>query len=76
VNVNPRFVNESAGDFRLAAGSAAIDAGVRMDEVTCDRDGVTRPQGAGHDIGAYEFGSRATPPPLPAPRNLRLLSQP
>jgi hypothetical protein len=41
-------------DFRLAAGSPAIDAGRALPQVTHDADGVRRPQGAGYDLGAYE----------------------
>jgi hypothetical protein len=54
INTNPRFVNPTAGDYHLAAGSPAIDAGTNVG-VTTDLDGVARPQGAGFDIGAYEF---------------------
>ncbi|MEJ2746336.1 MAG: choice-of-anchor Q domain-containing protein [Anaerolineae bacterium] len=42
------------GDYRLQAGSAAIDAGVDAG-VTTDIDGEKRPDGAGFDIGADEF---------------------
>jgi hypothetical protein len=54
LNANPRFVNPAAGDYRLAAGSPAIDAAVNVGVMT-NLDGVTRPQGDGYDIGAYEF---------------------
>lgn len=40
--------------FRLLPGSPAIDTGIILSQVPCDFDGVTRPQGAGYDIGAYE----------------------
>jgi hypothetical protein len=38
----------------LEAGSPAIDSGLPLIEVTHDADGVARPRGAGHDLGAYE----------------------
>jgi hypothetical protein len=41
-------------DFRLRYDSPAIDAGVPLSEVPVDADGVTRPRGAGYDLGAYE----------------------
>jgi parallel beta-helix repeat protein len=60
---DPRFVNADAGDFRLQAGSPAIDTGVTISDVITDFDKAPRPQGAGVDIGAYEYtGSpRSTP---------------
>src|SRR6185503_16533045 len=48
------FVNAAAHDYHLAAGSPAVDAGERLADVTIDRDGVERPQGGSHDVGAYE----------------------
>ena len=48
----------SAGDARLRHNSPAIDAGVRVSDVATDLDGIARPQGASHDIGAFE----ANPP--------------
>jgi len=56
VNVydDPAFVNPSAWDYHLTAGSAAIDIGVDAG-VTMDLDGDTRPWGAGYDIGADEY---------------------
>jgi hypothetical protein len=49
------FVNAAAHDYRLSASSLAIDAGVAISSVTKDRIGVSRPQGAYWDVGAYEL---------------------
>lgn len=48
------FVNAAADDYHLAPGAPAIDAGEGLSDVTIDRDGVERPQGSAHDVGAYE----------------------
>lgn len=56
-------------DFRLNAGSVAIDAGVPV--VQDDFTGSPRPSGAGYDLGAYEFvtaGTASTQPPAPPQR--------
>jgi parallel beta-helix repeat protein len=43
-------------DYHLQADSPCIDVGVDLSaHHTTDKDGVSRPQGAGWDIGAYEF---------------------
>lgn len=55
-NSDPKFASPRAGDFHLLPGSPAIDFGVTVSLPT-DHDGVTRPQGSGYDIGAYEFSS-------------------
>jgi hypothetical protein len=47
---NFRFVNAAAGDFRLLAGSAAIDKGLLLSPYT---NGFA---GAAPDLGAYEYG--------------------
>jgi hypothetical protein len=57
-DVNPLFVNPSSTDFHLGQGSPAIDAGIALADVSNDFDGVPRPQGAGYDIGAYEYHTR------------------
>jgi len=54
-NTDPLFVNPSTLDFRLQAGSPAINAGLALNIVLNDFLGTLRPQGAGWDIGAYEF---------------------
>src|SRR2546430_13234346 len=53
-NTDPNLVNPLAFDFRLLLGSPAIDAGLNLSYVLNDILGVTRPQGAGWDIGAFE----------------------
>jgi hypothetical protein len=68
-NVNPLFVNESSKDFHLQSTSPCIDKGASVG-VTNDFDGVSRPQGTGYDIGAYEYTSGASTPiisPTPTP---------
>jgi hypothetical protein len=54
-NTDPLFVTAAGADFHLRAGSPAINAGLSLSSVPNDFDGVTRPQGTGWDIGAFEF---------------------
>ncbi|MBN2288633.1 MAG: right-handed parallel beta-helix repeat-containing protein [Candidatus Glassbacteria bacterium] len=51
------FGNPRGGDFRLVAGSPAIDAGedLSVKGVTSDAASRPRPSGRAYDIGAYEF---------------------
>lgn len=58
---NPGFVNEAAGNFQLLPTSILINAGNANTNVTNDFVGLSRPQGANHDIGAYEFNSGSPP---------------
>lgn len=55
VVADPRFVAPEAGDYHLDRGSPAIDGGREIEGLGDDFDGVPRPQGAGIDIGAFEF---------------------
>ncbi len=49
------FVNPAGNDYHLLAGSPAIDAATSTSTPATDIEGTARPQGAGFDIGAYEF---------------------
>jgi PKD repeat protein len=53
------FVNPGANDYRLKAGSPAINVGIgtfnSKTAPTTDLLGSARPFGGGYDIGAYEF---------------------
>jgi len=48
------LVDTAGSDYHLAPGSEAIDAGTAENAPDHDFDGVPRPQGAAHDVGAYE----------------------
>lgn len=51
------FVNAGTNDYHPANGSPLIDAGtssVSAQGVTFDHDNISRPQGSGYDIGAFE----------------------
>ena len=60
LNADPRFVNPGTGDFRIQAGSPAIDAGADTG-ILSDFTGTARPQGLAFDIGAYEFSASTGP---------------
>ena len=58
VIANPQFVNyqpDGGGDHRLTPQSPAIDFGTSVGAPPDDFDGIARPQGAGWDIGPYEW---------------------
>jgi len=57
VTAAPGFVGE--GDYHLRPDSPCIDAGVAGEGIPLfDFDGITRPQGKGIDLGAFEFRSQ------------------
>ena len=68
VGTNPIFVNAAGNDFQLQSNSPAINAGITLADIVTDYAGVTRPQGAAYDIGAYEYNASGTA--LLAPTNL------
>ena len=66
------FKNSGQGDFSLVSGSMLNDVATPISSFSNDYIGISRPQGAGWDIGAYELnqnsgGNLGTPP---APTNL------
>jgi hypothetical protein len=66
ISDNPLFVNVSGNDptkwdLQLQPKSPCIDKGKLEDAPDCDILGVERPQGAGVDMGAYEYV-----PPIPS----------
>jgi len=54
VDADPRFVDRTGGDFRLRAGSPALDRAASAYSTATDARGIRRPQGRGYDIGAFE----------------------
>ncbi len=52
ISLNPLFAE---GSYGLSGASPCIDKGSDTAENNEDIDGIARPQGAGHDMGAYEF---------------------
>jgi hypothetical protein len=69
LTASPSFKNAAGADFRLLAGSAAIDKGVILSTVPVDFAGGRRPTGVSHDIGAYEANSTSSST-LAAPTSL------
>jgi len=53
---HPRFVDPDNGDYHIGPDSAAVDKGPDVG-VSQDKDGLSRPQGAAFDLGAYEVPS-------------------
>ena len=51
---DPLFKSSAGADFHITYLSPGIDTGTTISQVTVDHDGVTRAQGVGYDIGAYE----------------------
>jgi hypothetical protein len=68
--INPQFVNATGADFHLQPTSPAIDTGLTISIITMDRAEVSRPQGKGYDIGAYEYVGNQ----LPVPSKLRVIN--
>jgi hypothetical protein len=54
IRANPLFVN-AGNDFRLTTSSPCRDAASSTYTVSESYDGISRPQGSGYDIGAYEY---------------------
>ncbi len=55
LDADPEFFDAANGDFRLMPNSPCIDTGTSTGAPEDDLRGVSRPQGAGIDMGAYEM---------------------
>ena len=53
IDSDPLFIG--SGNYHLTALSPCIDKGTAQGAPNTDIDGTPRPQGAGYDMGAYEF---------------------
>jgi len=66
---NPNFVDYDGGNYRLTTNSILVnDTGIDASEyVQNDYDYVSRPQGSGWSIGAFEYVTGSDPDPEPEP---------
>ena len=82
---SPGFIDQVGGNYNIAVDSPAKDAGAlyQVYSVYQQRYGIDiakdiaqrpRPQGAGWDIGAYEYSTSAVGSPPQPPRNLKVLN--
>lgn len=72
-NYDDFFVDYANFDLRLKEGCPAIDAGSDEYAPLIDIEGNTRPQGAGFDVGAYEYpsGPDSIPPLISSVTSIR-----
>jgi len=56
--------SSSANGYKLSSTSSCINNGTTISSVTKDYFGTSRPTGAKHDIGAYEYGTSKSTDPL------------
>ncbi|MEM7194138.1 MAG: choice-of-anchor Q domain-containing protein [Pseudomonadota bacterium] len=65
IHSDPLFVGGS--DYRLSAGSPAINSGTSSGAPSADLLGIARPFGAGFDMGVYEYDVLDAPPEVDNP---------
>ncbi|MFT4975037.1 MAG: hypothetical protein ACI8S6_000924, partial [Myxococcota bacterium] len=56
---DPLFSDTASGDYSLSSSSPCIDAGSSTHYAVTDKDGESRPQGSGIDIGFDEYSTSA-----------------
>lgn len=74
IDVNPKLVNfkpDGSGNYRLVAGSPAIDAATAIGMAALDIDQRTRPAGGAADIGPYEYFLDQAAPSAPTTLSAR-----
>lgn len=61
ITSDPLFINPSLNNFQLQSASPAINAGTSSVSSIISKDflGISRPQGSGYDIGAFEYDEGA-----------------
>ena len=64
ISADPGFVDSATAGYRLTASSPCINAATSTVAPAMDKDGVYRPQGAGIDMGAYEYFVPASAAPV------------
>jgi len=55
IDADPSFVDSEKDEYYLTTDSPCIDVGTSEGAPSTDIEGTPRPQGAGYDMGAYEF---------------------
>jgi hypothetical protein len=60
MNVDPQFVDYQQHDYDLESTSPMIDAGLLLDQIKQDINGLKRPNNESHDLGAHEYYTPGT----------------
>ncbi len=64
ISIDPRFVSSVIGEYQLRADSPCIDVANPVTAPASDIRGAYRPQGAGSDMGAFEYYDAASASPI------------